>query len=107
MKLPVISGAQAVKALRRIGYEVDVQEGSHIVLRHSQRESSQALQYPHHGQRILTAIRQKRRFQTLPLTRIHTTSYHPIPCKTGFVTVSHRHAFIAQTRQSVLGRPYS
>ena len=36
MKLPVISGAQAVKALRRIGYEVDVQEGSHIVLRHSQ-----------------------------------------------------------------------
>lgn len=36
MKLPVISGPQAVKALRRIGYEVDVQEGSHIVLRHSQ-----------------------------------------------------------------------
>jgi predicted RNA binding protein YcfA (HicA-like mRNA interferase family) len=36
LKLPVISGAQAVKALRRIGYEVDVQEGSHIVLRHSE-----------------------------------------------------------------------
>ena len=36
MKPPVISGAQAVKALRRIGYEVDVQEGSHIVLRHSE-----------------------------------------------------------------------
>jgi predicted RNA binding protein YcfA (HicA-like mRNA interferase family) len=36
VKLPVISGPQAVKALRRIGYEVDVQEGSHIVLRHSQ-----------------------------------------------------------------------
>jgi predicted RNA binding protein YcfA (HicA-like mRNA interferase family) len=35
LKLPVISGAQAVKALRRIGYEVDVQVGSHIVLRHS------------------------------------------------------------------------
>ena len=36
MKLPVVSGAQAVKALRRIGYEVDVQEGSHIILRHSE-----------------------------------------------------------------------
>jgi predicted RNA binding protein YcfA (HicA-like mRNA interferase family) len=36
VKLPVISGAQAVKALCRIGYKVDAQEGSHIVLRHSQ-----------------------------------------------------------------------
>ena len=36
MKLPVVSGAQAVKALRQIGYEVDVQEGSHIILRHTQ-----------------------------------------------------------------------
>jgi predicted RNA binding protein YcfA (HicA-like mRNA interferase family) len=36
VKLPVISGAQAVQALRRIGYEVDVQEGSHIILRHSE-----------------------------------------------------------------------
>jgi predicted RNA binding protein YcfA (HicA-like mRNA interferase family) len=36
VKLPVVSGAQAVKALRRIGCEVDVQEGSHIILRHSE-----------------------------------------------------------------------
>jgi predicted RNA binding protein YcfA (HicA-like mRNA interferase family) len=36
MKLPVVSGSQAVKALRRIGYEVDVQEGSHIILRHTE-----------------------------------------------------------------------
>jgi predicted RNA binding protein YcfA (HicA-like mRNA interferase family) len=34
-RLPVVSGAAAVKALRRIGYEVDVQEGSHIILRHT------------------------------------------------------------------------
>lgn len=34
MKLPVVSGAQAVKAFCRIGYEVDVQEGSHVILRH-------------------------------------------------------------------------
>ena len=38
-KLPVISGIEAVKALSKIGYEVDHQTGSHIILR--QRE------YPH------------------------------------------------------------
>jgi len=36
MKLPVVSGAQVVRALGRIGYDVDVQEGSHIILRHVQ-----------------------------------------------------------------------
>jgi len=36
MRLPVVSGSEAVKAFRRIGYEVDVQEGSHIILRHSE-----------------------------------------------------------------------
>lgn len=35
MKLPVVSGAEAVKALGRLGYEVDVQRGSHILLRRS------------------------------------------------------------------------
>jgi predicted RNA binding protein YcfA (HicA-like mRNA interferase family) len=35
MKLPVVSGAEAVKALGRLGYEVDVQKGSHILLRRS------------------------------------------------------------------------
>jgi predicted RNA binding protein YcfA (HicA-like mRNA interferase family) len=32
--LPVVSGRDVVKALRRIGYEPDHQRGSHIVLRH-------------------------------------------------------------------------
>ena len=36
MKLPVVSGLDAVRALRRIGYEIDVQEGSHMILRHHQ-----------------------------------------------------------------------
>lgn len=36
MKLPVVSGSQAVRAFCRIGYEVDVQEGSHMILRHSE-----------------------------------------------------------------------
>jgi predicted RNA binding protein YcfA (HicA-like mRNA interferase family) len=37
-RLPVCSGADAVKAFRQLGYEVDHQTGSHIILRHpSQR----------------------------------------------------------------------
>ncbi len=33
--LPRISGREAVKALRKLGYEVDRQHGSHIILRHT------------------------------------------------------------------------
>jgi predicted RNA binding protein YcfA (HicA-like mRNA interferase family) len=32
-KLPVVSGREVVKALSKIGYEVDHQTGSHIILR--------------------------------------------------------------------------
>ena len=32
-QLPVLSGRQVVKALRKVGYEFDRQRGSHIVLR--------------------------------------------------------------------------
>ncbi len=31
--LPVVSGAGATRAFQRIGYEVDHQKGSHVVLR--------------------------------------------------------------------------
>ena len=34
--LPLISGREAVAAFRRLGYEVDRQKGSHIILRHAQ-----------------------------------------------------------------------
>jgi len=34
-QLPLISGREAVKALRKVGYEFDHQRSSHIVLRHS------------------------------------------------------------------------
>jgi predicted RNA binding protein YcfA (HicA-like mRNA interferase family) len=33
-KLPVVSGRDVVKALARIGYELDHQTGSHMILRH-------------------------------------------------------------------------
>lgn len=32
---PVCSGTDAVRAFRELGYEVDHQTGSHIILRHS------------------------------------------------------------------------
>jgi len=35
-RLPVLSGRQVVKALRKIGYEFDHQRGSHIVLRQTE-----------------------------------------------------------------------
>ena len=44
-RLPVCSGAGAVKAFGRIGYAVDHQTGSHIILRHA---SGRRLTVPNH-----------------------------------------------------------
>jgi len=33
MKLPVVSGAEAVKVFGKVGYEFDEQHGSHMILR--------------------------------------------------------------------------
>ena len=33
-KLPQVSGREAVKAFQKLGYEIDHQTGSHIILRH-------------------------------------------------------------------------
>jgi predicted RNA binding protein YcfA (HicA-like mRNA interferase family) len=33
-KLPRVSGREVVRAFARVGYEVDRQRGSHVVLRH-------------------------------------------------------------------------
>ena len=35
--LPVCSGQQAVEALSQLGYQIDHQTGSHIILRHPNR----------------------------------------------------------------------
>lgn len=34
--LPLVSGREAVAAFSKLGYEVDRQRGSHIILRHAQ-----------------------------------------------------------------------
>lgn len=44
-KLPVCSGTDAVKAFRKVGYEVDHQTGSHIILRHA---TGRRLTVPNH-----------------------------------------------------------
>jgi predicted RNA binding protein YcfA (HicA-like mRNA interferase family) len=33
VKLPIVSGIDAVRALRKTGYELDEQHGSHMILR--------------------------------------------------------------------------
>ena len=48
-KLPVVSGIEVVKALAKIGYDVDHQTGSHMILR--QREAPhRRLTVPRHSE---------------------------------------------------------
>ena len=49
MKLPVVSGSNAAQALCRLGYEVDVQEGSHVILRHPE-PPHRRLSVPNHNE---------------------------------------------------------
>jgi len=44
-RLPVCSGTDVVKAFRQLGYELDHQTGSHMILRHS---SGRRLTIPNH-----------------------------------------------------------
>jgi predicted RNA binding protein YcfA (HicA-like mRNA interferase family) len=46
-KLPVVSGVKVVKALSKLGYEVDHQTGSHIILR-QKTEPHRRLTVPNH-----------------------------------------------------------
>ncbi|MBI2892765.1 MAG: type II toxin-antitoxin system HicA family toxin [Deltaproteobacteria bacterium] len=46
-RLPVVSGSDAVRAFERIGYDVDHQTGSHIILR-NRRPPFRRLTVPHH-----------------------------------------------------------
>ena len=46
-RLPVCSGLEAVRAFRKLGYEVDHQTGSHIILRHP---SLRRLTVPNQGE---------------------------------------------------------
>jgi len=47
-RLPVVSARQLVKALHKVGYDVDHQSGSHIILRN--KASRRILSVPNHGE---------------------------------------------------------
>jgi predicted RNA binding protein YcfA (HicA-like mRNA interferase family) len=53
-KLPVCSGQDAIKAFRELGYEVDHQTGSHIVLRNPQ---GRRLTVPNHRELATGTLR--------------------------------------------------
>jgi len=36
-KLPILSGKEANRAFQKIGYELDHQSGSHLILRHKEK----------------------------------------------------------------------
>lgn len=48
MKLPVISGRDAVKAFGKLGYVVVRQTGSHIRMKHQSDRSKKPLTIPNH-----------------------------------------------------------
>ncbi len=61
-KLPVLSGREVIKALRKIGFEPARQKGSHIVLVRMVSGSKQAVVVPNHKEidpgTLLEIIRQ-------------------------------------------------
>ena len=55
-KLPAISGKDLVKALKKIGYDVDHQTGSHIILR-SKEPPHRRLTIPNHKEVAKATLR--------------------------------------------------
>lgn len=56
-RLPVVSGRQLVKALAKVGYRFDHQQGSHIILRH-QSPPHRRLSIPDHKETAKGTLRQ-------------------------------------------------
>lgn len=55
-KLPVVSGADVVKALSKIKYKVDHQTGSHFILRQNEKPHRR-LTVPNHNELAKGALR--------------------------------------------------
>ena len=51
MKLPVVSGSETVKAFLKVGFEFDIQHGSHIILRRAD-PPHRRLSVPNHKELI-------------------------------------------------------
>jgi predicted RNA binding protein YcfA (HicA-like mRNA interferase family) len=55
-KLPIVSGKDLVKSLVKIGYEVDHQTGSHIILR-NKNQPNRRLTIPNHKELSVGTLR--------------------------------------------------
>ena len=55
-RLPIISGDQFVKAIRRIGYNWDYTEGSHMILLHPSGRRLSVPRHPELGRGLLMAL---------------------------------------------------
>jgi len=53
-RLPVCSGQQAIRAFQRLGYVVDHQTGSHVILRHA---NGRRLSVPDHRELAVGTLR--------------------------------------------------
>ena len=56
-KLPIVSGTKAVKALQRLGFFVDRQRGSHVVLKKITAEGERGCVIPMHKEVALGTLR--------------------------------------------------
>jgi predicted RNA binding protein YcfA (HicA-like mRNA interferase family) len=56
-KLPLVSGAKAVKALQRLGFFVDRQRGSHVVMKKITTEGERGCVIPMHKEVALGTLR--------------------------------------------------
>ena len=56
-KLPIVSGAEAVKAFQRLGFYIDRQRGSHVVLKKVAPEGSRGCVLPMHREIALGTLR--------------------------------------------------
>jgi len=70
MKLPVVSGVEVVKAFRRLGFEVDEQEGSHIIVRHVQ-PPHRRLSVPNHREIAKGTLRALLRQAGITVEELH------------------------------------
>jgi predicted RNA binding protein YcfA (HicA-like mRNA interferase family) len=56
-KLPIVSGAKAVKALQRLGFFVDRQRGSHVVMKNITPEGERGCVIPMHKELAMGTLR--------------------------------------------------
>jgi predicted RNA binding protein YcfA (HicA-like mRNA interferase family) len=56
-KLPLVSGAKAVKALQRLGFFVDRQRGSHVVMKKITTEGERGCVIPMHRDVAIGTLR--------------------------------------------------